>query len=122
MGGKILYSDSTHIKANANKRKFEKIEVEVTPKEYIDQLDIDVNVDRENHNKNPLKPRKQKEETKQIKKSTTDPDSGYMMRDNKPEGFFYLDHRTVDSKNNIIMDVHVTPGNVSDSEPILKRN
>ena len=43
------------------------------------------------------------------------------MRDNKPEGFFYLDHRTVDSKNNIIMDVHVTPGNVSDSEPILKR-
>ena len=44
-----------------------------------------------------------------------------MMRDNKPEGFFYLDHRTVDSKNNIIMDVHVTPGNVSDSEPILNR-
>ena len=43
------------------------------------------------------------------------------MRDNKPEGFFYLDHRTVDSKNNIIMDVHVTPGNVSDSDPILKR-
>lgn len=44
-----------------------------------------------------------------------------MIRDNKPEGFFYLDHRTVDSKNNIIMDVHVTLGNVSDSEPILKR-
>ncbi|WP_212905403.1 transposase, partial [Clostridium polyendosporum] len=60
-------------------------------------------------------------ETKEIKKSTTDSDSGYMMRDNKPEGFFYLDHRTVDSKNNIIVDVHVTPGNVSDSEPILKR-
>lgn len=121
VGGKILYSDSTHIKANANKRKFEKVEVQVTPKEYIEQLDIDVNLDRENHNKKPLKPRKPKEETKEIKKSTTDPDSGYMMRDNKPEGFFYLDHRTVDSKNNIIMDVHVTPGNVSDSEPILKR-
>ena len=121
VGGKILYSDSTHIKANANKRKFEKIEVQVTPKEYMEQLDIDVNLDRENHNKKPLKPRKAKEETKEIKKSTTDPDSGYMMRDNKPEGFFYLDHRTVDSKNNIIMDVHVTRGNVSDSEPILKR-
>ena len=121
VGGKILYSDSTHIKANANKRKFEKVEVDVTPKEYIEQLDIDVNEDRENHNKKPLKPRKFKKETKEIKKSTTDPDSGYMMRDNKPEGFFYLDHRTVDSKNNIIMDVHVIPGNVSDSEPILKR-
>ena len=34
VGGKILYSDSTHIKANANKRKFEKVEVQVTPKEY----------------------------------------------------------------------------------------
>ena len=30
VGGKILYSDSTHIKANANKRKFEKVEVEIT--------------------------------------------------------------------------------------------
>ena len=35
VGGKILYSDSTHIKANANKRKFEKEEVEITPKEYL---------------------------------------------------------------------------------------
>lgn len=71
VGGKILYSDSTHIKANANKRKFEKVEVDVTPKEYIEQLDIDVNEDRENHNKKPLKPRKFKKETKEIKKSTT---------------------------------------------------
>ena len=45
VGGKILYSDSTHIKANANKRKFEKVEVQVTPKEYIEQLDIDVNLE-----------------------------------------------------------------------------
>ena len=99
-----------------------KVEVQVTPKEYIEQLDIDVNLDRENHNKKAIKNQEnQKKKKKEIKKSTTDPDSGYMMRDNKPEGFFYLDHRTVDSKNNIIMDVHVTPGNVSDSEPILKR-
>jgi len=27
--------------------------------------------------------------------SRTDPDSGYMVRDGKPKGFFYLDHRTV---------------------------
>ena len=71
-------------------------------------MDIDVNANRENHNKKPLKPRKSKKETKEIKKSTIDPYSGYMMRDNKPEGIFNLDHRTVDSKNNIIMDVHVT--------------
>ena len=47
-------------------------------------MDIDINVDRENHNKKFLKPRKPKKATKQIKKSTTNPDSGYMMRDNKP--------------------------------------
>lgn len=44
-----------------------------------------------------------------------------MYRDNKPEGFFYLDHRTVDSWHNIIVDVHVTPGNVNDVEPYIER-
>lgn len=44
-----------------------------------------------------------------------------MVRDGKPEGFFYLDHRTVDSKHNIIVDVHVTPGNVNDVDPYLSR-
>jgi hypothetical protein len=44
-----------------------------------------------------------------------------MVRDGKPEGFFYLDHRTVDFKYNIITDVHVTPGNVHDSVPYISR-
>lgn len=58
---------------------------------------------------------------KTVKTSTTDPDSGYMFREGKPEGFFYLDHRTVDIKYNIITDVHVTPGNVSDQDPYIER-
>jgi hypothetical protein len=60
-------------------------------------------------------------EEKEVKVSTTDPDSGYMIRDGKPEGFFYLDHRTVDLKYNMITDVHITPGNVHDSVPYLSR-
>lgn len=60
-------------------------------------------------------------EVKTIKVSTTDADSGYMVRDGKPEGFFYLDHRTVDHKFNIVTDVHVTPGNVHDSVPYISR-
>jgi hypothetical protein len=44
-----------------------------------------------------------------------------MMRDGKPEGFFYLDHRTVDKKHNIITDVFVTPGNINDVDPYLNR-
>lgn len=61
------------------------------------------------------------QEQKEIKVSTTDPDSGYMVRDGKPEGFFYLDHRTVDHKYNIITDVYITPGNVHDSVPYIGR-
>ncbi|STO07647.1 Transposase DDE domain [Exiguobacterium aurantiacum] len=53
--------------------------------------------------------------------SRTDPDAGYMYRDQKPEGFFWLVHRTVDAKHNFIVDVHVTPGNVSDSTVYLDR-
>lgn len=53
--------------------------------------------------------------------SRTDPDSGFLMRDGKPQGFFYLDHRTVDAKHNIITDTHITPGNVHDTEPYLAR-
>ncbi len=60
-------------------------------------------------------------EDKEIKVSTTDPDSGYMVREGKPEGFFYLDHRTVDVKYNLITDVFVTAGNVHDSVPYLSR-
>lgn len=44
-----------------------------------------------------------------------------MIRDGKPEGFFYLDHRTVDLKFNVITDVYVKPGNVHDPIPYLFR-
>jgi hypothetical protein len=60
-------------------------------------------------------------ETKEIRKSTTDPECGFMSRDNKQEMFCYLDHRTTDMKFNIITDAFVTPGNVHDSVPYLSR-
>lgn len=60
-------------------------------------------------------------EQKEIKVSKTDPESGYMVREGKPEGFYFLDHRTVDMKYNIITDVYVTPGNVHDSLPYIER-
>lgn len=60
---------------------------------------------------------KGKEELKRQRVNTTDPDSGYYHRDNKEEGFMYLDHRIVDGKNNIIIDYHITPGTIHDSGP-----
>ena len=53
--------------------------------------------------------------------SNTDPESGYYHRDNKEKGFMYLDHRTVDSKCNIIVDCYITKGNVHDSVPFVSR-
>ena len=121
VGGKIFYSDSTHIKASANKRKFTKEEVSREAKSYMDDLDKAVNDVRINHGKKVFSAKERKPEIKEIKVSSTDPGSGFMYRDQKPRGFFYLDHRTVDSKHNIITDVFITPGNVNDSDPIISR-
>lgn len=121
VGGKILYTDSTHLKANANNKKSVVQEVEKSVKDYVEELNKAIDEDRIAHGKKPLKEKEHSPEIKEVKKSTTDPESGYMYRDNKPEGFFYLDHRTVDSKKNIIVDVHVTPGNINDVDPYINR-
>lgn len=119
--GKTLYSDSTHLKANANKNKFKREQVDKSTRDYIAELDRDVAEDRREHGKKPLREKAEELEQKEVKVSTTDPDSGYMVRDGKPRGFFYLDHRTVDGRHGLITDSHVTAGNVHDSIPYLSR-
>ena len=121
VGGKVLYTDSTHLKASANKNKHILKEVEQTPKDYLSSLEEDINKDRTLHGKKPLKAVEKSVEVKQKKVSTTDPDAGYMVREGKPKGFFYLDHRTVDGKHNIITDSYTTPATVHDSIPYLNR-
>lgn len=123
IGGRVLYTDSTHLKANANKRHFEVHQVEQTPAAYLAELDAVIEADRAAAGKKSLK--KDDDDTpsatKEVKVSTVDPDAGFMARDNKPTGFFYLDHRTVDGVHALIVDTHVTPGNVHDSQPYLAR-
>jgi len=121
VSGRVLYTDSTHLKANANKNKYIKVEAQASSKSYLAALEQAVTDDRLAHGKNPLVPPSTEPATRAIKQSTTDKDSGYMVRDGKPKGFFYLDHRTVDGRCNIITDVYVTPGNVHDSIPYLDR-
>lgn len=126
--GRVLYTDSTHLKASANKNKYDVVQGKQTPSAYLDELDAAVDADRAAHGKKPLK-RDDGDDgqaggsagTRQIKVSRTDPDSGYMVRDDKPTGFFYLDHRTVDAKHAIITDTYVTPASVHDSQPYLGR-
>ena len=121
VSGATLYTDSTHLKANANKHKLVKVKAEQSSQSYLQALEQAVEEERLKHGKKPLPKPLKAPETKEIKQSTTDPEAGYMVRDGKPEGFFYLDHRSVDSKCNIITDVHVTAGNVHDSVTYLER-
>lgn len=119
--GTVLYTDSTHLKAHANKNKWDKEIVAKSRSAYWDDLDLAIEEDRAAHAKKPLKVKDRQPVEKETKISRTDPDSGYLVRDGKPKGFFYLDHRTVDGKLGIITDTHATPANVHDSIPYLDR-
>lgn len=119
VGGKVVYTDSTHLKASANKHKYELKDLPISPKAYMAELDKAVDEEREKNGKKPLdRDDDGPPPTRSTKVSTTDPESGYMVRDGKPKGFFYLDHRTVDRKKNIIVDTLVTPANVNDVDPL----
>ena len=50
--------DSTHVKASANKRKFEKKIVRKETRAYQERLQEEINQDRENHGKKPFPPDK----------------------------------------------------------------
>ena len=120
VGGEILYTDSTHIKAKANKHKRKTVIVETTPKAYPEELDAQVDLDRKVLNKKPFDhddDDKNGGTTTKVE-STSDPESGMQCRDGKPEGFYYSEHRTVDSKNNVIVNVHVEPANINDITPV----
>jgi hypothetical protein len=84
-----------------------------------------VSENRAAHGKAPLKDKpvehESEPESRTIKVNRIDKDSGYMVRDGKPKGFFYLDHRSVDGQHAIITDTHATPATVHDSFPYLGR-
>jgi transposase len=121
INGRVLYTDSTHLKASANKNKFRKAQVEASTRSYLEELEATITADRKSHGKKPLKKKEFVVETREVKQSTTDPDSGYMVREGKPKGFFYLDHRTTCGQHNLITDTHITAANVHDSIPYLER-
>ena len=117
--GTTFYTDSTHKKANANKNKYED-EVVKEVKKRRKWLEEEINEERIKNGEKPFEYKEEIEE-KHIKVSKTDKESGYYHRDNKEKGFMYLDHRTVDHKCNIIVDCHITKGNVHDSVPYIDR-
>jgi transposase len=119
-----VFVDSTHVKASANKRKYDKKVVRKEARAYEEKLQLELNLDREEHGKKPFPPEKfEKDEWKEIKESTTDPDSGYYVKDERTKQFAYSFHAATDEKG-FVLGTIVTPGNVHDShilQPLVER-
>jgi len=119
-----VFIDATHIKANANNKKCTNQVVKIKAKHYHKELCEEINKDRENHGKKPLKKDENDDDdnnsgtttsqTKNIKKSTTDPDCGLFHKGEHKVEFAYTAHTACD-KHNFILDVNIAPGNVHDS-------
>ena len=126
--GRLLGTDSTHVKANASRASEELVEMPETPGAYWERLDAYEEEALETLSKKTGQRRKKR--VKQIKKdsrrshkrvSRTDPESGHMKRPGKPEGPHYLAHQTVDCDHGVILAATVTPGDVHDSVPYLEQ-
>ena len=116
-----IYADSTHIKANANKRKVDKIEVEEECKAYQEELDKEINAYcKEKGLKNP-KPVQLKKKTKKV--SQIDPECGIFNKGEHEVQAAYL-AQTICDDNGFILDTIVNPANLHDSttlEPIYQK-
>lgn len=119
-----VFIDSTHVKASANKHKFEKNVVRKETRAYQERLQEEINQDREEHGKKPFPPDKfEKEELKEIKESTTDPESGYYVKDERTKQFAYS-FLAASDRNGFVLGTIVTPGNTHDSvilEPLVEQ-
>ena len=120
----IVFIDGTHIKASANKKKFQKEKVAETAKVYAEQLREEVDSEREKLGKKPVEKKKNKDDddedppqdggTVERTVSTTDPECGMFVKGEHERQFAYEAHTACDS-NGFILGVEVTAGNIHDS-------
>ena len=112
-----VFIDATHIKASANKKKAVNEVVTIKAKHYQAELMEEINSDRAEHGKKPLKDDDDDDKpppTKTTKVSTTDPECGLFHKGEHEKMFAYTAHVACD-KNNFILGCDVSPGNVHDS-------
>ena len=161
ISGKLLMTDSTHVRANADNQRVLRVYVdEDTPSAYLNRLNERAKWEgiypqrRENKADEPVPtpkeeykaaagrdeewmqkteeameagkdPKDVKREVpkgkKEVLRSITDPDAGFMKRFGKPLGFYYLSHQTTDALFGLVTDVYVTPGNATDDSVYAKR-
>ena len=123
-----IFIDGTHIRANANKKKYVKEIVAVEAKRYQRELDEEINRDREEHGKKPLKDRKDDDDgenhggdgatggvrSKEVVKSTTDPDCGMFHKGEHEKQMAYVAGVACDQRN-FVLGFSVASGNTHDS-------
>jgi len=128
-----VFVDATHVKARANNKKMQKRIAHEEALFYEDMLRKEINDDREEHGKKPLKDRDDNDKTpppsngdfsdftddhpknqKTQKMSTTDPESGWFHKGEHKEVFAYAVETACD-KWGWILDYTVNPGNLHDS-------
>ena len=126
VSGRVVGTDSTHVKANASRASEELVEIVEKAGVYWERLDVYEEEGLERLAAQTGKRRKKR--TKQVKRddrrthkriSRTDPEAGHLKRPGKPEGPHYLSHQAVDSDYGIIVGQTVTSGDVNDSVPYL---
>lgn len=120
-----VFIDATHVKASANKNKYIKKLVKQQVQKYKQELLQEINADREAHGKEPFGEDdddntgeggySSKSKTKEIKESTTDPESGLFCKGEKERCFAYTVSVACD-RNSFVLGIKVAPGNVHDSQ------
>ena len=133
-----VYVDATHVKARANSKKMRRKIAKEEALFYEDLLRKEINEDRAAHGKKALKDKKKEDDdnnhpssggshddfsdytddvpkdTKTVRCSTTDPESGWFRKGEHKHVFAYGIETACD-KNGWILDYTVNPGNLHDS-------
>jgi len=118
-----VFVDSTHVKARANNKKMQKRIAKQEALFYEELLTKEINQDREDHGKKPLKDKNDDSDNnsaggggieKEIRTSTSDPESGWFHKGEHKSVFAYAVETACD-KNGWILGYTVEPGNLHDS-------
>lgn len=110
-----IFIDGTHVKANANGRKYTNEDVVKDTVFYKESLDVEINRDRAKHSKKSLKNMEKGEVIKQRKVSKNDPESGWFHKGEHKQVFAY-NIQTACDKYGWTLDYTVEPGNRHDSQ------
>lgn len=129
----IIFVDGTHIKANANKKKFYKKEVTVVFTQFEKQIQKEINQFRKENGRDDFEDDdddsntftdeetgeiKTIKETKKINISKVDQDCGMYVKGEHERMFAYVDQVACD-KQGYVLGFDVNPGNMHDSKAFL---